>query len=329
MKGRHAMPQARTHDGSTIDFEVQGEGPTLLLPLDPAPVEGARAEELRAWGTDPALGHSLMTGLADLVRVVAFPYENHVQAHPKPDTLTADNVAADMLAVADAAGAERFAYYGYSWLALTGLQLALRTDRLSALAMGGFPPLGGPYAEMLRVTEVTHERAKAQEDGQDHGNGRDGQTGQGAAAWGGGEDAPEPVQGAAPEAAEAAEAMEAASLADYDWSAAELTLSGPQTRQFVTLYRSLAGFDDRAAQARLAVPRLCFAGSADVIDYDANWGGVRVDIAGPLHRRRAELEELGWRVRLLDGLNHMTAMQPTAVLPVLRPWLAEVLGSGA
>uniref|UniRef100_UPI003555F096 alpha/beta fold hydrolase n=1 Tax=Streptomonospora nanhaiensis TaxID=1323731 RepID=UPI003555F096 len=310
MKGRHAMPQARTHDGSTIDFEVHGEGPTLLLPLDPAPAEGARAEELRAWGADPALGRSLMEGLGGLVRVVAFPYEDHVQAHPKADTLTADNVAADMLAVADAAGAERFAYYGYSWLALAGLQLAVRTDRLSALAMGGFPPLDGPYAAMLRVTEATHERARAQEQA-------------GPRAGSGAPAAPEPPREPAPAA------EQPGSLADYDWFSAEMTLSEPQTRQFVTLYRSLRGFDDRAAQAHLTAPRLCFAGSADVIDYDETWGGVRVDIVGPLRERRAELEELGWRVRVLDGLDHMTAMQPPAVLSVLRPWLAEVLKTGA
>ena len=53
--------------------------------------------------------------------MVAFDYEGHVLQVPKPDTLTPANLAADLLAVADAAGADRFAYYGYSWLALAGL----------------------------------------------------------------------------------------------------------------------------------------------------------------------------------------------------------------
>jgi pimeloyl-ACP methyl ester carboxylesterase len=88
--------------------------------------------------------------------VLAFDYEGHVLATPKPDTLTPVNVAGDILAVADAAGAERFAYYGYSWLAMGGLQLAIRTDRLWALAMGGYPPVDGPYAEMLQVTAAAH-----------------------------------------------------------------------------------------------------------------------------------------------------------------------------
>ena len=114
---------------------------------------------MRQYGTDPALGQSLIKGLSDAFRVVAFDYEGQCLRTPKPDTLTPANVASDLLAVADAAGADRFAYYGYSWLAMIGLQLAIRTDRLLALIMGGFPPLNGPYEEMLRVTTATYEMA--------------------------------------------------------------------------------------------------------------------------------------------------------------------------
>jgi pimeloyl-ACP methyl ester carboxylesterase len=276
-----AMPKATLHDGSTIDLEIHGDGPPLLLAVNPVPIEGSQADEMRKWGTDPALGRSLIDGLADAFRVVAFDYEGHVLATPKPETLTPANLAADLLAVADAAGADRFAYYGYSWLALSGLQLALRTDRLSALVMGGFPPLGGPYEEMLRVTTATYDMS-----GQPA-------TGNKAEEW------------------------------DGDWDSVEVTMSKAQTRQFVTLYEELRGFDDRAAQASLTCPRLCFAGSADRIEYGERWGGVHVDIAGPIVSHRAELEALGWEVRVLDGLDHMGAMQAANVLPVLRPWLTE------
>ncbi|MFD1539169.1 alpha/beta fold hydrolase [Nonomuraea guangzhouensis] len=282
------MPEAKLHDGSTIELAVHGQGPTLLLPVNPVPVEGAQADAMREWGVDPALGRSLIDGLADAFRVVAFDYEGHVMSTPKPDTLTPANVAADLLAVADAVDAARFTYYGYSWLALSGLQLAIRTDRLSALVMGGYPPLGGPYAEMLRVTTVTHEMS--------------GQT-------------PAPQQKKEPTEA-------------YDWDSVEVTLTEAQTRQFVTLYEELRSFDDRAAQTSLSCPRLCFAGSADKIEYSERWGGVTVDIAGPIVSRRAELESLGWEVRVLDGLDHTQAMQAPNVLPVLRPWLdSRVTGS--
>nr|WP_242454496.1 alpha/beta hydrolase [Bailinhaonella thermotolerans] len=298
----------KTHDGSVLEAEVLGSGPALLLPVSPKPAEGPQAEEMRKWGMDPALGRTLMDGLSDAFRVVAFDYEGHVMAHPKPGTLTPANVAADFLAVADAVGAERFAYYGYSWLALSGLQLAIRTDRLSALAMGGFPPLGGPYAEMLRVTEATHELSLA---------GAAGQGGEQGQAQG---EAQNEAQGEA-----RGENSGEKGGDEFDWSAVEVTMSPDQTRQFLTLYRALDGFDDASVQAGLTCPRLCFAGSADEIPYGERWGGVHVSIGGPVMRRRAELESLGWTVRVLDGMDHTQAMQPPNVLPVLRPWLESVL----
>jgi pimeloyl-ACP methyl ester carboxylesterase len=287
------MPQARLHDASTIAVEVHGDGPTVLLAVNPPPVQGPQAEELRRWGTDPALGRSLIDGLSDAFRVVAFDYEGQVLKVPKPDTLTPANLAGDLLAVADAAGAERFAYYGYSWLALTGLQLAIRTDRVAALVMGGFPPLEGPYGEMLQVTTATHAMASS---------------------------------ASAPSTATSSQPSEEAS-GEPDWSQVEVSLTEAQTRQFVTLYQALQGFDDRAAQAQIGCPRLCFVGAADEIDYGERWGGVQVRLAGAVINRRAELEALGWQVQVLEGLDHIQAMQAAHVLPILRPWLVGRLGT--
>jgi pimeloyl-ACP methyl ester carboxylesterase len=157
------------HDGSTIDIEVSGEGPNLLMPANPVPIEGPQAEAMREWGADPALGRNLIDGLSDVARVVAFDYEGHRLAHPAPETLTPENILNDVLAIADAAGADRFAWYGYSWLALSGLQIATMTDRLTGLAMGGYPPLDGPYDEMLAVTTAGWELAtgRRQSQGED------------------------------------------------------------------------------------------------------------------------------------------------------------------
>jgi hypothetical protein len=107
----------------------------------------------------------------------------------------------------------------------------------------------------------------------------------------------------------------------------EVTLTEAQTRQFVTLYQALHDFDDRAAQARLGCPRLCVVGSADEIDYGERWGGVQVSMAGLVISRQAELQALGWQVRVLEGLDHTQAMQAVHVLPVLRPWLISALGA--
>lgn len=275
------MPEATLHDGSTIAIEVHGAGPTLLLPVNPQPVIGPQAEQLRQYGAEPDLGPSLINGLSDAFRVVAFDYEGQCLRLPKPDTLTPANAASDLLAVADAAGADRFAYYGYSWLAMLGLQLAIRTDRLWALIMGGFPPLNGPYEEMLRVTTAANEMAGAS-------------------------------QGAA----------QTSQTPDEDeWSSE--AMSKEQTRQFVTLYQALQGFDDRAAQARITCPRLSFVGSADAIQYGKRWGDVYVSLADPIVQRQAELSGLGWEVRVLDGLDHLQAMQAKQVVPILRSWLTS------
>lgn len=71
-----------------------------------------------------------------------------------PRDLTADRVCADLLGVASAAGFDRFAYWGYSWSGAVGLQLAARTDRLTALVIGGWPPLDGPYREILTAARI-------------------------------------------------------------------------------------------------------------------------------------------------------------------------------
>ena len=65
---------ATLHDGASIDFEVHGDGPALLLPVNPiAPPEGPATEQMRAWGADPALGHTLVEGFSRRFRV--FPWK--------------------------------------------------------------------------------------------------------------------------------------------------------------------------------------------------------------------------------------------------------------
>jgi pimeloyl-ACP methyl ester carboxylesterase len=276
---------AKLHDDSSIKIELSGSGPALLLPVNPVSLEGKEAEEKQKWGVDPALGRNFINGLNDKFNVVAFDYEGHRMAHPAPDTLTPDNITHDILAIADAAGAEKFAYYGYSWLALCALQLGIRTDRLWALIMGAYPPIDGPYKEMWAVTKATYEMALHP---------------------------PAPV-------------AKKQSTDAYDWDSVELTISADQTKQFFTLYNTLQDFDDRAVQSKLTCPRLCFVGSKDTQDYREKWGGVTVDMAAPLVTKADELKKYGWDVQVLEGLDHISAMQPTNALPVIQPWLISKL----
>jgi len=273
------------HDGTRIPISVRGEGRALLIPARLEPHTPAEAETMRQWGADPDLGPNLVNGLSRSCRVIAADYEGHRMAHPAPDTLTPDNVAADFLAIADAAGADTFGYYGYSWLALCGLQLAIRTDRLGALIMGGFPPRDGPYTSMLAVTRAAH-----------------------AASARTSSDPP----------------AEDVVVEPGDWDAASIQTNEAQTRQFVTLYEALQDFDDGAVAVPRGLPRLAFAGSDDHIDYAPQWGGVQVKIGEPLAAHEKGLTEEGWDVRVLPGLDHLGAMQSAIVLPLLSGWLDTV-----
>jgi pimeloyl-ACP methyl ester carboxylesterase len=278
------------HDGTRIPVTKVGSGPSLLLPVRTDPYDDATATTMRAWGGDPDLGPTLVDGLADLCTVITADYEGHRLNHPAPATLTASNVAVDLLAIADAAGAELFTSYGYSWLALAALQLAIRTDRLTGLVMGGFPPLDGPYAAMLAVTRAAHDATLEQ-------------------ALHPASPKPEATPG--------------------DWDAAGIQADPAQTAQFVTLYENLRTFDELAAVARLTIPRLCFVGELDNIDYGSKWGDTRVVIADAVRAHQDELSAQGWTVKILPGLDHLGAMRGDTVVPLLREWLMTGWSMGA
>ncbi|WP_166872710.1 alpha/beta fold hydrolase [Salinibacterium sp. ZJ450] len=274
------------HDGSTIDVVAVGDGRAVLLPIRTVPYDSATAETMRAWGADPDAGPTVIAGLRDAgFRVIAADLEGHRMAHPAAKTLTPESLSQDLLAIADAADVDRFAYAGYSWLALCGLQLAIRTDRLWALAMGGYPPMGGPYREMLAVTRAAHAESTAPQS-----------TAPGS-----------PVD-----------------VEPGDWDSAQVTTTPSQTRQFVTLYEALQDFDDARAARELTIPRLAYAGAGDEISYSPRWGGVTVRIAPPLREHQAELEAAGWTIRLLPGRDHIGAMRSDVTLPLLTTWLRSV-----
>jgi len=115
-------------------YTVLGSGPTIL-----------------AFDRPPA---GYYQALSARYRVVVMDYPPADMSQASADSFTADRVCADILAVADAVGAARFAWYGFSWGAVAGLQLAIRTERLTALACGGWPPLGGQYEEALAAAET-------------------------------------------------------------------------------------------------------------------------------------------------------------------------------
>lgn len=131
-----------------VFFKLQGSGQPLLITL---PLMASQAEIFGAAGS--AMLNGYLDRLTDRYQVLLLDYPSIGQSRDiAPRDLTADRVCADLLGTATAAGFDRFAYWGYSWGGAVGLQLATRTDRLSALVIGGWPPLDAPYAGILRAT---------------------------------------------------------------------------------------------------------------------------------------------------------------------------------
>lgn len=118
--------------------------------------------------------------------------------------------------------------------------------------------------------------------------------------------------------------------ADFDWDNVNVTIDPSVTKQFMTLYRSLIGFDGRSVLEKLPIPKLAFAGEQDTIVYGENFGNVTVDIVGRLKKNQSLLGQAGWDVEIMpgSGMDHTKAMQPDVVLPVIKPWLVEKLLGG-
>jgi len=137
-----------------VCFEINGEGPCLFV-----------GWPLRATTSPPAVDPTApvrqryLDQLTDAYRVVLLDYPpTGDDAAAVIDSFSPDRVCPEILAVADAASIDRFAWYGYSWGGVVGLQLAARTDRLTALVCGGWLPLGAPYPAMLSWAEGRAQR---------------------------------------------------------------------------------------------------------------------------------------------------------------------------
>ncbi len=131
-----------------VYYELHGRGEPLMIGL---PLMASHVG-IFGPGSEKVL-RGYLDALTDRYRVLLLDYPSIGRSRDiPPDELTVERVCADLLGVATAAGFGRFAYWGYSWSGAVGLQLASRTDRLTALVIGGWPPLGAPYADILEVT---------------------------------------------------------------------------------------------------------------------------------------------------------------------------------
>lgn len=236
-----------------VHYEVQGRGFPLILgyPFMASSVaDEADNQALKGY----------LERLTDHYRVLTVDYPNVGLSRRFPqDQLTAQRLCDDLLEVADAAGFDRFVWWGFSWGGLIGLQLASRSNRLAALICGGWPPLDGPYADMLKAIRVI---------------------------------AVDPPP--------------------------RYTIP---IDQFITFYESVRDWPESEAVGYIQCPRMTFVGSADELDI----AGVPIRLAAAFHRRRRDLEQLGWHVVEIPGRDHWVYQDPNTVVPIVREFLDPVV----
>lgn len=135
---------------SGVHFSLHGQGQPLILGF---PIMASHSNIFGAVQASVLSG--FLDRLTDRYRVLVMDYPSiGLSASIPPAELTAERVCADILSVADAAGFDRFAWWGYAFGGAVGLQLATRTDRLSALVVGGWSPLDAPYPAMLQAVRA-------------------------------------------------------------------------------------------------------------------------------------------------------------------------------
>jgi non-heme chloroperoxidase len=125
------VPAAAADDGISISYETAGKGPPNLLCL-------------HGWAGSGRYFDATIQRL-DLARVraVTFDLRGHGSSDPAEDGYTLDQIAADSLAVADAAGLDEFVVLGYSMSAKFGQYLALvAPERVRGLILLAGCPVG-------------------------------------------------------------------------------------------------------------------------------------------------------------------------------------------
>ncbi|MCC7181313.1 MAG: alpha/beta fold hydrolase [Acidobacteria bacterium] len=133
---------ATSPDGTKIAYETAGTGPALIL------LHGG-GQTRRSWNE-----RGYVDRLSKRFTVITVDLRGSGESD-KPDTPEAyalDAVLADVLAVADAAGAKRFHLWGFGHGASIGRYLAARSDRvISAVLVGADmgPTISGPVKDAI------------------------------------------------------------------------------------------------------------------------------------------------------------------------------------
>jgi pimeloyl-ACP methyl ester carboxylesterase len=139
------MPAVTTDDGVAISYATNGDGPPDLLFMHGWAGSGRYF--------DATIEH--LTG----VRAVTYDLRGHRGSTPGADGFSLERLAADALAVADAAGLERFVVVGFSMSAKFGQYVSLATpDRVvGQILIAGCPASEVPLPPELRDDWLSRE----------------------------------------------------------------------------------------------------------------------------------------------------------------------------
>lgn len=151
------MQRVNAADGTELWFDTHGDpanpalflGPHFYASFSPMPGEDWTAP----W----------IDGLKDDFFLIVADYPRGMGRTGNPQGLDFDPEVAveEYRHIASAAGVERFGWIGYSYGGAMGVQLACRSDLITALAVGGFPPLNAPFREMVDICTRAAEGAVA------------------------------------------------------------------------------------------------------------------------------------------------------------------------
>ncbi len=125
------MPEARSNDGVKIHYEVEGDGPPLLL-------QHGFSGSLLGWRDA-----GYVDALRSSYRLMLVDGRGHGQSDKPHDveSYAPQRRVDDVLAVLNAEGVERSSYWGYSMGGRMGYgMLSLAADRLNAAVIGGMHP---------------------------------------------------------------------------------------------------------------------------------------------------------------------------------------------